>query len=190
MVSGDVGGELAAVGAFGFELGFGAFGAGAFGVGEGALCFDLGVAAVTEGFAFAGGVVPGSLGFRAGVGFGLACVAGLGVGCGARVAGSGEGLVAFALEAGCVVAVRLYLLACAVLGVGDLPGGVAAELAELGGQGAGGFLGVAGGVPGGCLAVAGGGERPGLGLGFCLAVCRGGCGCLGAPAGECVRNSV
>jgi hypothetical protein len=58
-----------------------------FGVGEGALCFDLGVAAVAEGFAFAGGVVPGSLGFCAGVGFGLACAAGLGVGCGVRVAG-------------------------------------------------------------------------------------------------------
>jgi len=53
-VAGDVGGELTAVGALGFELGFGSFGSCSFGVGEGVLRFELGVVAFAEGFAFAG----------------------------------------------------------------------------------------------------------------------------------------
>jgi hypothetical protein len=48
-----VAGELAPVGALGFELGFGSFGAGSFGVGEGALGFELG------GVAFAEWSIPG-----------------------------------------------------------------------------------------------------------------------------------
>ena len=61
---------MTTVGAFGVELG--AFGACAFGVGEGASGVDLGLVVCLEGIAFAGGVVTDTAGFGAGVGFGLA----------------------------------------------------------------------------------------------------------------------
>ena len=184
-VCGDVAGELAAFGAFCFELGFGAFGAGAFGVGEGALCLELGVVAVAEGFALAGGVVAGAAGLVAGVGLGLAGAGGFGFGGGACVAGGGERAVALALEARRVVAGGGDLLACCFRGCGDLLGGVAAELVQLGGEPEGGFLRALGGVPGRAGVVAGGleclGECLCLGLGFCLAGLGGDGGCLGAP---------
>src|SRR6266496_2572019 len=74
---GEVAGELAAVGALGFELGFGAFGAAAFGVGEGLLGLDLGGVAGGQGVALAGGVVAQTAGLGAGVGFGLPGAGGL-----------------------------------------------------------------------------------------------------------------
>ena len=159
-------GELAAVGAFGFELGFGSLGAGSFGVGEGALGFELGVVAFAEGVAFAGGVLAGALGLGAGVGFGLAGAAGLGAGCGAGVACGGERVVALALEPGGVAECGGGLLAGAVLGGGDFLRGAAAELVQFGGEGAGCFRGLACGGFRGALVVAGGGEGFGEGLGF------------------------
>ena len=150
-VAGDVGGELAAFGAFGFELGFGSFGSGAFGVGEGSLCFELGVVAFAEGFALAGGVVADAPGFLAGVGLGLAGAGGLGVSGGAGVAGCGERAVALALEAGGVVAGGGGLPACFLFGGGDLGGGIAAELGELCGEAVGGLGCLAGVVAGGGL---------------------------------------
>ena len=182
-VAGDVAGELSAVGALGFELGFGALGAGALGVGEGALCLELGGVAVAEGVAFAGGVVADALCFLAGVGFGLAGAGGLGVRGGAGVAGCGERVVALALEAGGVVAGGGDLLARCFLACRDLRGGVAAELVHFGGEPAGGFL----RVTGSRLVVAGGCERLGeclcFGFGFCLAGPGGDGGGLGAAAG-------
>jgi hypothetical protein len=81
-VAGEVGGELAAVGALGFELCFGALGAVTLGFGAGVGCFELGVVAVAEGVALAGCVGADVLGFGAGVGLGLAGAGGLGVGGG------------------------------------------------------------------------------------------------------------
>jgi hypothetical protein len=48
-----VAGQGAAVGSFGFELGFGAFGAGAFGGGEFVRGGELGLVVLAEVFAFA-----------------------------------------------------------------------------------------------------------------------------------------
>jgi hypothetical protein len=184
-VAGDVGGELAAVGALGFELGFGSFGSCSFGTGEGVLCFELGVVAFAEGFALAGGVVADSPGFLAGVGLGLAGAGGFRFGGGAGVAGGGERVVALALEACRVVAGGGDLLACCFRACRDLLGGVAAELVPLGGESAGGFLLALGVIAGRGGIVAGGleglGERLGLGLGFCLAGLGGDGGGLGAP---------
>jgi hypothetical protein len=184
-VAGDVAGELAAVGALGFELGFGSFGSCSFGAGEGALCLELGVVAVAEGFALAGGVVAGAAGLVAGVGLGLAGAGGFRFSGGAGVAGGGECVVAVALEARRVVAGGGDLLACCFRGCADLLGGVAAELVQPGGQSAGGFLLALGVVAGRGGIVAGGleglGECLGLGLGFCLASLGGDGGCLGAP---------
>ena len=132
-------GELAAVGALGFELGFGSLGAGSLGVSEGVLCFELGGVALAEGVAFAGGVVADALCFLAGVGFGLAGAGGLGVRGGAGVAGCGERVVALTLEAGGVVAGCGGLPAGVLLGCGDLRRGVAAELVQFACESAGGF---------------------------------------------------
>ena len=93
---GEVAGEGAPVGAFGFELGFGAFGAGAFGTGERLGCGELGCVMFAEGVAFAGGVIADVPGFGAGVGFGLAGAADLGVGGVPGLACGGERVVAFA----------------------------------------------------------------------------------------------
>ena len=185
--AGDVAGELPAVVAFGFELGFGSFSAGSFGAGEGALGFELGGVAFAEGVAFAGGVLAGALGLGAGVGFGLAGAADLGAGGGAGVACGGECVVALALEPGGVAAGGGGLLAGAVLGGGDFLRGVAAELVQFGGEGAGGFRGLACRGFRGVLVVAGGGEGFGEGPGFCfgfgLAGLRGDGGGLGAAPG-------
>jgi hypothetical protein len=137
-VAGDVGGELAAFGAFGFELGFSSFGSGAFGVGEGSLCFELCVVAFAEGFALAGGVVADSPGFLAGVGLGLAGAGGLGVSGGAGVTGCCERVVALALEAGGVAAGG-GLPAGFLFGGRDLGGGIAVEPGELCGEAVGGL---------------------------------------------------
>jgi len=91
-----VAGEGATVGAFGFELGFGAFGAGAFGVGERLGRGELGLVVLVEGVAFAGGVGADPVCFGAGVGFGLAGAADLGVSGVPGVASGGEGVAAFA----------------------------------------------------------------------------------------------
>lgn len=48
---GELAGEVTTVGALGVELGFGAFGACAFGVGEGASGVDLGLVVCLEGIA-------------------------------------------------------------------------------------------------------------------------------------------
>ena len=124
---------MAAVGAFGVELGFGAFGACAFGVGEGASGVDLGLVVSLEGVAFAGGVVADTAGFGAGVGFGLAGAADLGFGAAGGLAGGGERVVAFAGVRAASCAGGGDLLGGAGLDGGDLRGGVAAQLGELGG---------------------------------------------------------
>src|ERR1019366_1377542 len=137
--------------------------------------------------ALAGGVVADSPGFLAGVGLGLAGAGGFRFGGGAGVAGAGERVVTFALEARCVVAGGGDLLACCFRGCRDLLGGVVAELVQLAGELAGGFLCVPGGVLGCGGVVAGGLEGLGeclcLGFGFGVAGLGGDGGGLGAAAG-------
>jgi C-5 cytosine-specific DNA methylase len=116
--AGDVAGESAAVGAFGFGLGFSAFGAFAFGLGECAGRGELCLAAVAEAVTFTGGVGAGLGCLVAGVGFGLAGSADLSIGA---VLGLGSG----------------GLLTGAIGDGGDLRGGVAAQLGELARRGAG-----------------------------------------------------
>ena len=89
-------GEGAAVGAFGFELGFSASGAFAFGLGECAGRGELCLAAVAEAVTFTGGVGAGLGRLVAGVGFGLAGSADLSIGTVPGLGGSGERVVAFA----------------------------------------------------------------------------------------------
>ena len=121
-------GELSAVGAFGFEQGFGSLGAGSLGVGKCALCLELGGVALAECVALAGGIVADAACLVAGVGFGLAGAGGFRVGCRAGVPGGGDRVVALALEARGIGLRGLGLLAGAVLRGGDLLCGVAAEL--------------------------------------------------------------
>ena len=63
---------MAPVGAFGLQLGFGAFGAGAFSGGERGDGLQLGLVLLAEGAAFAGAVGADAICLGAGVGFGLA----------------------------------------------------------------------------------------------------------------------
>jgi hypothetical protein len=103
------------------------------------------------------------------------------------VAEGGERVVAFAGAVAGVGSGHGDLLACAGLGGGDLRGGVAAELVELGGRRLGGLGGVLRGCLGGRGVVPGGGERFGEGAGFLVSFggLRGGGdgGGFGAPAG-------
>src|ERR1039457_1706658 len=120
---GELAGEVTAVGAFGVELGFGAFGACAFGVGEGVSGVGLGLVVCLEGLAFAGGVVTDAAGFGAGVGFGLAGTGDLCFGAAGGLAGGGGRVVAFACVAGGVLPGRGGLLAGFGPGGGGLRGG-------------------------------------------------------------------
>src|SRR5437899_1288611 len=69
--AGEVGGEGAAVGALGLELGFGTLGAGPFGLGGRARRGELRLAALGEGVTFAGGVGAELGCLVTGVGLGL-----------------------------------------------------------------------------------------------------------------------
>ncbi len=159
-------GEGAAVGALGLELGFGALGAGPFGLGERVCRGELGLAALGEGVTFAGGVGAELGCLVAGVGLGLAGAADLGVGSVPGLRGGGDRVVALAGAVAGGGACGGCFLVSAGLDGGDLRAGVAAQLGELGGGGAGGV----GGLPGGGLCGggvgAGGGE--GLGEGVCF----------------------
>jgi hypothetical protein len=184
---GEVAGEGAAVGAFGFELGFGAFGAGAFGVGEVALGADLLLAVLAEGIAFAGGISADPVGFGAGVGFGLAGPGGLGAGVCAGLARGTERVVSFGFGAFLCLAGGGDLLISAGLDGCCPRGGLALVLLGRAGCGAGGVCGLLCCGLGGCGVVACGGEGVGEGLGFGfgfgLAGGGGDGGCLGAAAG-------
>ena len=165
-------GELSAVGALGFELGFGSLGSCSFGVGEGALRFALGGVAFAERVAFAGGVVAGRGGLPASVLLGCgdlgrgvaaelvqlagqrpACgflrVPGGVAGGGGVVAGGGEGL------AECLGLGFGFCLA----GLGGDGGGLGAAA---GGLGVGDVGADAGGVERGGLVACGPGEDRGL----------------------------
>ena len=159
-------GEGAAVGAFGLELGFGALGAGSFGLGERVCRGELGLVVLAEGVAFAGGVGAELGCLVAGVGLGLAGAADLGAGSVPGLRGGGERVVALAGAAAGVGAGGGCFLVSAGLDGGDLRGGVAAQLGEPGGCGAcrvRGFLG--GGLGGGGV---GAGGCEGLGEGVCF----------------------
>ncbi len=86
-------GEGAAVGTLGFELGFGALGAFAFGLGEGVCRGELCLVMLAEGVAFTGGVGAGLGCLVAGVCFGLAGAADLGIGGVPGLGGGGERVV-------------------------------------------------------------------------------------------------
>ncbi len=177
-------GEGAAVGALGLELRFGALGAGPFGLGERVRRGELGLAALTEGVTFAGGVSAGLDCLGAGVSLGLAGAADLSAGSVPGLRGGGDRVVALAGAAAGVGACGGCLLIGAGLDGGDLRAGVAAQLVELGCCGVG-------GLPGGGLCGGGGGPGggEGLGEGVCflagLVGLRGGGdgGGLGASAG-------
>ena len=121
-----MGGELATVGALGFQLLLGAFGAFAFGGGERGDGRQLGVVLVLEGVAFTGGVGADVLGLGAGVGFGLAGAGGLGAGA----AGGAGRVVAFAAGLCGLGTGRGGLGGGDGLGVDDLRGGIGAGLLE------------------------------------------------------------
>ena len=180
-------GEGAAAGAFGFELGFSASGAFAFGLGECAGRGELCLAAVAEAVTFTGGVGAGLGRLVAGVGFGLAGSADLSIGTVPGLGGSGERVVAFAGAAVSAGAGSGGLLTGAIGDGGDLRGGVAAQLGELARRGAGAVGGVLRGCAGGGGVITGGSEGLGEGLcflaGFGFAGGRGDGGGFGAAAG-------
>jgi hypothetical protein len=182
-----VAGEGAAVGALGLELGFGAFGAGPFGLGERVCRGELGLVVLAEGVTFAGGVSAGLGCLAAGVFLGLAGAADLGAGGVPGLCGGGDRVVAFAGAAAGVGAGGGDLFLGAGRDGGDLRAGVAAQLGELGGCGAGGVGGLlGGGLCGGGVGACGG---EGLGEGVCFLAGFGGLrgrgdgGGLGAAAG-------
>ena len=142
---------------------------------------------LAEGVTFAGSVGAELGCLVAGVGLGLAGAADLGVGSVPGLRGGGDRVVALAGAAAGVGACGGCLLVSAGLDGGDLRGGVAAQLGELGGCGARGVRGLLGGGLGGGGVGAGGGE--GLGEGVCFLAGFGGLrgggdgGGLGAAAG-------
>ena len=159
-------GQAAAVGTLGFELGFGAFGACAFGGGELVRGSELGLVVLAEVFAFACGVVADPAGLGAGVCFGLAGAAGLGAGSVPGIACGGERVGAFAGAALGVGAGGGGLVCGAGLDGGDLRGCVAAQLLERGGRGLGVICLVLCGIScgGGVFASRGEGLGEGVGL--------------------------
>jgi hypothetical protein len=182
-----VAGEGAAVGAFGFKLGFGAFGAGAFGVGEVALGADLLLAVLSEGVALAFGIGAHVLGFGAGVLFGLAGAGDLGSGVGAGLVCGSERVIAFGFGVLLCLAGGADLLVCAGLEGGSVCGGLVLVLLECGACGVRDIRGVLCCGLGGGGVVAGGGQGGGQGLGFFFGfgLARGGGdgGGFGAAAG-------
>jgi hypothetical protein len=166
VAAGDVGSELPPVGSFGFELGFGAFGASSLRLGEGTLCFKLSGVAITQGIPFTGGIGADPFRFSAGISFRLAGTADLSVRGGASVSRGRDCFVTLTLRTFSIRAGRGDLFTDTLLGSGYLPGGVPADLFHLGLENAGGIFRVADGGFGGDLVVTGSGEGLGEGLGF------------------------
>ncbi len=113
---------MRAVGALGLELGFGAFGAFAFGLGERVCRGELGLVVLAEGVAFTGGVGAGLGCLVAGVCLGLAGAADLGIGAVPGLRGGGDRVVAFAGAAVASARAAADLLLGAGRDGGDLRG--------------------------------------------------------------------